>query len=94
MRVKPFFISGLFAVALTFADITHAQQQPRAGFSPSTTCTQQHAFCDRNCQSSSYAEGGGRIKCAYTCQQLLTDCLATGWWFNPNNGQKYPRQRE
>jgi hypothetical protein len=79
--MKAFF---LFVIAVTAANSVAYGQQPAL-----QTCSQQVAYCNRFCENQE-----GRVRCIGVCQQLYTECMATGLWRNYFTGQTTPARKE
>jgi len=57
-----------------------------------TTCSQVAAYCTKGCPTDSRtAQAKG---CPAGCQARLDNCLQTGSWTNPMNGQTYTLKKE
>ena len=78
--MKALFLPIAVAAAL-WTGATYGQQR--------TTCSQQLVFCNSGCESQ-YKKG----MCRARCQEWQANCMATGFWTNPNTGEKVPRRRE
>jgi hypothetical protein len=78
--------AGVAFALLIPASAAYAQQPAAPRF---TTCSQQLPFCESGC-ASVYKQA----YCRANCRQYHADCMATGFWINPNTGQKSPRQRQ
>jgi hypothetical protein len=85
--MKTFFLA--LAVVISWAGSTYGQQP--AARQRFTTCSQQVAFCSSTCESGHVYRKGN---CRAACQERHGECMATGFWTNPNTGEKVSRRRE
>jgi hypothetical protein len=89
--MKALFLPIAVATIIGLTSVTYGQQSSAPPAGPRfTTCSQHFEYCNSNCRGT----GPGHRACLGNCQERQTDCMATGFWTNPNTGQKLPRQRQ
>jgi hypothetical protein len=87
--MRGLFLPLAAAAMICWSGGIYGQQPSPPSAQRFSTCSQQLPFCNSGCESL-YKKG----TCRARCQERHTDCMATGFWTNPNTGEKVSRRRE